>query len=322
MLQEDNFETNTRLGLSLFAECSTLMVMKACFFSYLLSSLMLLPLAQAEQVDKIVFDFGLAHREYSDSNQSPFEIEPSFDIPVLLTGLAVGFAPTYLSIDIDQDLRGLQPGQLNAIDRTVVGNASTNAQRGSDILLCASLALPMVLDFVDALSSDSLDGLGGFVTDGLILLEVSALNGILFNLAKFTIRRPRPYTYSAAPVAHDSLSNNASLSFFSGHTSLAFSMATSYSYIFQSRHPNSSWILPVWLTSHGIAAATAYLRVRAGKHFWTDVLAGSVVGSMVGFLVPYLHKRNLDRILPANHDLVVMPMFFEGGFGAGVWYLF
>ena len=36
---------------------------------------------------------------------------------------------------------------------------------------------------------------------------------------------------------------------------------------------------------------TAYLRVRAGKHFLTDVIAGYAVGATIGILVPHLHRN-------------------------------
>jgi membrane-associated phospholipid phosphatase len=33
-----------------------------------------------------------------------------------------------------------------------------------------------------------------------------------------------------------------------------------------------------------------WLRVRGGRHFPTDVLAGLLVGGTVGWLVPHLHQ--------------------------------
>jgi membrane-associated phospholipid phosphatase len=41
----------------------------------------------------------------------------------------------------------------------------------------------------------------------------------------------------------------------------------------------------------GTAAAVGGLRIAAGKHFPTDILAGAAVGSLVGYLVPRLHLR-------------------------------
>jgi membrane-associated phospholipid phosphatase len=41
--------------------------------------------------------------------------------------------------------------------------------------------------------------------------------------------------------------------------------------------------------------ATAILRVRAGKHFWTDVLVGYGVGASIGLAVPLMHKIEFQR---------------------------
>jgi undecaprenyl-diphosphatase len=111
------------------------------------------------------------------------------------------------------------------------------------------------------------------------------------------------------------------MSFFSGHTSLAFSMATAYSYLFARRHPDSPLVVPVWLGAHLLAGTTAVLRVEAGQHFWTDVLAGAAVGSAIGYLVPWLHTRRDDDIpLPGN--LMVLPSFHPQGFGAVATWIF
>ena len=48
----------------------------------------------------------------------------------------------------------------------------------------------------------------------------------------------------------------------------------------------------------GVSASVAVERVAAGWHFLTDVLAGALVGTTVGIVVPYLHLRRL-RVMPA-----------------------
>ena len=40
-----------------------------------------------------------------------------------------------------------------------------------------------------------------------------------------------------------------------------------------------------------IAALTGGLRMASGNHFFTDVLVGAVIGTAVGFTVPYLHSK-------------------------------
>jgi len=254
-------------------------------------------------------------------NQSPFKINLAIDLPIIVSGMLVVGAPVYMGIDLDRDMRYLDPGQLNRIDRSVLGNWSTNAGAVSDGLLMTQVALPFLLNFIDVMGSESSDGLSGFGKDSLILLETLAVNCMAFNLTKFTVRRPRPYAYDPQHGLAEDDTYNASLSFFSGHASLVFSMATSYSYLFSKRHPDSPLVVPIWIGAHTLAAATAGLRVRAGKHFWSDVVTGAAVGSLIGFLVPFLHTREgPEDDLTGN--LMVTPMFFEGGFGSSATWLF
>ncbi len=47
----------------------------------------------------------------------------------------------------------------------------------------------------------------------------------------------------------------------------------------------------VWASSLPWAAVTGYLRIAADKHYLTDVLTGALIGSAVGFLVPFVFHR-------------------------------
>jgi membrane-associated phospholipid phosphatase len=38
------------------------------------------------------------------------------------------------------------------------------------------------------------------------------------------------------------------------------------------------------------AGTVGYLRFAAGRHYPTDILAGALIGSLVGWLVPQLHE--------------------------------
>ena len=45
----------------------------------------------------------------------------------------------------------------------------------------------------------------------------------------------------------------------------------------------------MWGFELALAGATANLRTRAGRHFYSDVIVGAIVGAGVGFAVPRLH---------------------------------
>jgi undecaprenyl-diphosphatase len=115
---------------------------------------------------------------------------------------------------------------------------------------------------------------------------------------KFSVQRERPYMYfEGAPL--DKIDDGDYLkSFPSGHTTMAFNGAVFASYTFSKYFPESKWKIPVIAGSLTLATATAVQRILSGNHFVTDVLTGAAIGSLTGFMVPFLHtlpkRENLE----------------------------
>jgi membrane-associated phospholipid phosphatase len=235
---------------------------------------------------------------------SPFTTRLAADLAITLGAGAIALTSEIMKGELPGPSCGLvcDPQNINALDRTVVGKHSAAARTASDILLYSGIGLPFALDLIDVLANHPPDGFRGYGQDVLVLAEVFTVNSGLNALVKFAVRRPRPLVYDPdldAVSAEQRSATDAALSFYSGHTSTTFSMATAYSYLFMQRHPHSKLIVPVWLIAEGLAATTAVMRVEAGKHFWTDVITGAVVGSAVGLLIPYLHRKALPVGVPA-----------------------
>ena len=73
---------------------------------------------------------------------------------------------------------------------------------------------------------------------------------------------------------------------------MAFAAAVHFSMVNQRLRGNagdSGWI---WAASLSVATLTGYLRYAAGKHHPSDILAGAVLGSFVGWLMPTLHESD------------------------------
>jgi membrane-associated phospholipid phosphatase len=100
-------------------------------------------------------------------------------------------------------------------------------------------------------------------------------------LLKAAVGRARPvlYTDGAPEVAH--VKENVR-SFPSGHASVAFSLATTY--WLARRDISGSPGVAAWL---GLAAAAGVgvMRVAAGRHFPSDVVAGALLGTASGVIV-------------------------------------
>lgn len=99
------------------------------------------------------------------------------------------------------------------------------------------------------------------------------LTGIITISLKLAVQRERPFkTYNDIKK----YSNAGSLSFPSGHTSAAFSIATSLSLAF----PNWYVIAPSMLW----AGAIGYSRMYLGVHYPSDVLVGAIIGAGTSYL--------------------------------------
>lgn len=126
------------------------------------------------------------------------------------------------------------------------------------------------------------------IDDVIPVLEAGVAIGLLHHVVKFTVPRQRPFVHHAPPGRAYDTDDNASL--FSGHTGLAFAVATAAGVVAHQRNYRAEPY--IWAGGFTIAAATGYLRIAADKHWATDVLLGTVVGIGVGVAVPLLFHRD------------------------------
>ena len=129
--------------------------------------------------------------------------------------------------------------------------------------------------------------------DFAVLLESFAVSTAVNQLLKFAVRRPRPQAYKLG--THRGV--EAELSFPSGHTSAAASTLAAWSTIFALRHPDTLWRYAPPVLGAGITGLVAYGRVSTPKHFASDVVAAAVLGGIIGFSVPMLHRTWPERQL-------------------------
>ena len=168
------------------------------------------------------------------------------------------------------------------VDRQFVGEPRGGAGKASDatLVLAAFGAGAFVLDAHDA------DRSGAKWEDLAVYAQALSVNAALTSWSKVLFHRPRPARYT--PNAHSYGGVDEGLSFPSGHTSMAFAAAAAYASVLSRRHAVRAHAGEVALM-FGAAAATGVLRVAARKHFPTDVVAGAVLGTAVGWVIPRLH---------------------------------
>ena len=115
-------------------------------------------------------------------------------------------------------------------------------------------------------------------------------------LTKGSIERFRPYAYNPDAPMVKKLTSDTRKSFFSGHTTTAFASAVFLSTVYSDYNPNSEWKPYIWAGSLFIASVVGYLRYEAGMHFPTDILAGAIVGSAIGYAIPWMHRVGKENV--------------------------
>jgi membrane-associated phospholipid phosphatase len=126
--------------------------------------------------------------------------------------------------------------------------------------------------------------------DALVMAEAAVASMDVNQIVKFAVGRERPFVHAlpAAAKARTAQPSDNDLSFYSGHTTFAFSSAVSAGTLATMEgYRAAPWI---WAGGLTLAAATAYLRIAADRHWFTDVLTGAALGSAVGVVVPLLHR--------------------------------
>ena len=117
--------------------------------------------------------------------------------------------------------------------------------------------------------------------DVIVPYEAALVTGFITTQVKHLVHRVRPFAYYCEPQsAKDYSSQDAQLSFFSGHTAVAFALAASSSRVASVRgFKDAKRIRHV---SYGIAALTGAFRIGADKHYATDVAVGGGLGWLIG----------------------------------------
>ncbi len=194
---------------------------------------------------------------------------------------AVGIVARYAhSLEPGYDW-GFFPGDLGVRE-----NYSPAAATASNVTVPLVVTVPVAAQLGLGIGKHS-------VNAALVYGETLAANVALNSLTKVLLSRPRPSTHRlrAAGAAPD---EEWFVSFYSGHSSLAFAAAVSGAYLFAEGTSDRGARYLLWASELGLAAASANLRVRAGKHYYSDVIVGALVGAGIGVGVPLIHGARYE----------------------------
>ncbi len=154
-------------------------------------------------------------------------------------------------------------------------------------------------------------------TDMLVIAEAVALAQDLNQIVKFNVGRERPFVH-VLPADQKELTSapdDNNLSFYSGHTTFTFALATAAGTVaLMHGYKDGPAILASGLF---LAALTGYFRIAADKHYFTDVITGAVLGSAMGVAIPLIFHQPEAPNAPSSPGTSHASLLSDGvGFAA------
>jgi membrane-associated phospholipid phosphatase len=239
---------------------------------------------------------------------TPYDVNPvldgtvtvgSFALIYLMHNVAGGSLENdYICSERNPDVK-CDPANVNRFDRGAIRN---NSKTWDDIgsyglfVIGGGALLTSILDNALADGDQKLKALASDVT---VIAEAAGLATLTAHTIRFGIRRPRPTQYEGGSDIEMS-DVERHLSFPSGHAASVGAIATAAATTFWLRHPDSPWR---WVAAGGsvaLAGVSNYGRVGAGRHFPSDVIAGQLIGTVFGILIPLAHRADVNVFVSAG----------------------
>ncbi|HKO48828.1 MAG TPA: phosphatase PAP2 family protein [Polyangiaceae bacterium] len=237
--------------------------------------------------------------EPAPPGRTTFDIDPVADSAMIAVSL--GFAGTLELINSTGEIRPQQiapnfnTSNLIGIDRFAVTRQPTpSAGTTSSAAVIVALAYAVIDPVLSGVREKSVQT---GVADAFMYAEALSFTLAMTNVVKIAVRRPRPIAYIEADAHKDDpdyANNNtdSALSFFSSHAAITATVSATATYLAFARAPRTA---RPWITlamGVGLTTFVSIERVRAGQHFPTDVIAGSIAGAGIGLVVPHLHRTD------------------------------
>lgn len=239
--------------------------------------------------------FLMVFAQASEVELPTYELNFETDLPVTLAAggmFGIGMF-LYSRMDTPETLK--DKDDLLPWDKPLAGRYSETADKASDIGSVFAIA-PLVVGGI-AWHDGSSTG-KEFATFTVMFVQAIGIgNGINVAMRSLEIW-PRPYMYAESGEGREkaeSAKSEAYGSFFSGHATAAFTVATFTDQWFRTAYPNSPYKGIMRASAYSLATLESVLRIAAGKHYFTDVLVGALVGTGVSFGILEMHKKRDEK---------------------------
>jgi membrane-associated phospholipid phosphatase len=228
-----------------------------------------------------------------------YSVKVKYELPAATAGLIL-FSTVALPAVIkhasitEAELAKLNPNDINWFDRPEALRRTANYGSfigTSDAILNATLISPALLMLDKKIRKDWLNTI-------TMYMLTHAVNNTIFLGGVATVRRVRPLVYNTSLPMEDRTGKGKTNSFYSGHVSNVTASTFFAVKVFTDHHHIKGWKRILLYSAAAVPpAVVGYNRLRAGRHFRSDVIVGFLVGGTSGIMVPELHrigrKKNL-----------------------------
>lgn len=194
------------------------------------------------------------------------------------------------------EIQNLSASSVNRFDRSATSYWNPSADRFSDALTLGFMAAPALLLIPNLKSRE-------YKQAAILALMYSEVVLLTYGLTEFTKNldlRIRPYMYNSRLSLNEkqdlAATGDARRSFYSLHAALVFGTAVFTSktaidlYGWNSR---TRWVVA---GTSSVALSVTALRFYSGQHFPSDLVAGALVGGLIGYVVPLIHKKAASNV--------------------------
>ena len=225
---------------------------------------------------------------FTPSGNRPYRLNLKADIPILAGSAAIDL---YNFAEISKksnssvaEVESLSTAKVDWFDRWAVHPYNKSADKLSYMPFYVAIPLPLIFEAIDGRMRRQ------FGTLTTLYAESMFLTGVLYTSAVHYVNRHRPLVYESGSPLGERTSSASRNSFFAGHVALVGTSVFFIANTWIATHPDASGRWFWWGGAEAVTALTAYLRNRAGEHFFSDVLLGNLVGVASGTLTPLLHR--------------------------------
>lgn len=226
-----------------------------------------------------------------------FEVNKLKSFIFISSALAIDLSNNYFDRQIieplsEEEISNLSKDDIPFFDRWIPFSPDAKLKDWSDYSVYLTIGSTLFLVYDEEYFLDNL------IVYGEILISQSAV-------AKWTktlTRRKRPFVYDDDVSLRKKQTRNSQHSFYSMHSSTAFSTAVFGYYYYLDNYGSS---VPVAILLFGSATATAALRVASAQHFPDDVIMGAIIGSGISyFICKYHHGKKIKLSFSPNSILL------------------